>query len=107
MQIFPQSLLRFLNWLPQGERPHHGWVILSSTLFASSGTVNALLWWLTGRRFGFSSPQPDEEEHPQMEDSFMRELDGHSPQPDYPGGPSYEPETPTSPFEMAYEGEKS
>jgi hypothetical protein len=60
-EIFPISLVRFLQWKPAGHRPQHGWVILAAILFASSGAVNVLLWLLTGRRFGFSDPHDSEE----------------------------------------------
>jgi len=89
VEVFPISLVRFLQWRPRGQRPEHGWVILSATLFASSGAVNVLLWVLTGRRFGFSSPQLDEEE--QHEDTPMTGIqspvvNGHSTHPSFPEG---------------------
>ncbi|KAF9514279.1 hypothetical protein BS47DRAFT_1485150 [Hydnum rufescens UP504] len=72
-EIFPISLVRFLQWRPAGHRPQHGWVILAAILFASSGAVNVLLWLLTGRRFGFSDPQEesDEEEEDHKRVSYM------------------------------------
>jgi len=98
VQIFPQSLVRFLQWRPPGMRPQHGWVILSSCLFATSGAVNVLLWLLTGRRFGFSSPRLDEEEHPQENDPYMKEPEsplvaGHSAHPSFPDDPPFVPQT--------------
>lgn len=38
-----------------GHSPAHGWTILTSVLFASSGWVNVLLWVITGRQFGFTA----------------------------------------------------
>ncbi|KAF9511424.1 hypothetical protein BS47DRAFT_1383426 [Hydnum rufescens UP504] len=54
VEIFPVSLVRFLEWRPKSPGPQHGFIIAADMLFASSGAVNVLLWFLTGRRFGFS-----------------------------------------------------
>ncbi|KAF9514269.1 hypothetical protein BS47DRAFT_882186 [Hydnum rufescens UP504] len=61
-EVFPISLVRFLEWSPRGPRPQHGFIVLAAVLFASSGAINVLLWLLTGRRFGFSDPEDDDEE---------------------------------------------
>jgi len=52
--VAPQSVIRFLQFQAQAHQPGHGWTILSSTLFASGGALNVILWLWTGRRFGFS-----------------------------------------------------
>ncbi|KAF9509996.1 hypothetical protein BS47DRAFT_1396393 [Hydnum rufescens UP504] len=39
----------------------HGFIIAVDILFAASEAIN-VLWFLTGRRFGFSDPLEDEEE---------------------------------------------
>jgi len=93
VEVFPISLVRFLQWQPSGKRPQHGWIILSATLFASSGAVNVLLWLLTGRRFGFSSPQHGEEDE-REEDTFLMGMHSpsvagsHSAQQSFPDGSS-------------------
>ncbi|KAF9514274.1 hypothetical protein BS47DRAFT_883110 [Hydnum rufescens UP504] len=73
-EVFPISLVRFLEWNSKGPRPQRGFLILAAILFASSGAINVLLWLLTGRRFGFSDPhegdERDKEEDPRRE-SYM------------------------------------
>ncbi|KAF9514277.1 hypothetical protein BS47DRAFT_1343219 [Hydnum rufescens UP504] len=72
VEIFPISLVRFLQWKPKGRKPQHGFIILAAVLFASSGAVNVLLWLLTGRRFGFSDPP--EESNGRRQGSYMTEI---------------------------------
>jgi hypothetical protein len=58
LEIFPQSVTRLLQLhaaLEGKPSPDSGWTILSSVMFVSSGWVNALLWVITGRQFGFTA----------------------------------------------------
>jgi len=61
LQIFPISLVRFLTFNTTYD-VGHGWTILASVCFASSGMINMLLWLLTGRQFGFTLPPSDDDE---------------------------------------------
>ncbi|KAF9514273.1 hypothetical protein BS47DRAFT_1453588 [Hydnum rufescens UP504] len=75
VEVLPMSLVRFLQWDPKGPKAQHGFIIPAAILFASSGAINALLWLLTGRRFGFSDPdEGDEEEDPRRESHMMHIL---------------------------------
>lgn len=59
MEIFPHSVVRVTslrNAAVGRGLPEHGWTILTSILFSSSGWVNVLLWFITGRQFGFTAP---------------------------------------------------
>jgi hypothetical protein len=62
VQIAPISIVRFLGFRVGVPDPGHGWTIFASVCFASSGMMNALLWLLTGRQFGFTSPPEDDDE---------------------------------------------
>jgi hypothetical protein len=74
VEIFPISLVRFLQWDPKGPRVQHEFIILAALLPASSGAINVLLWLLTGRRFGFSDPHEDDEEDDCERESYMMHM---------------------------------
>ncbi|KAF8314363.1 uncharacterized protein EI90DRAFT_465085 [Cantharellus anzutake] len=59
--VAPQSVIRFLQFRASGHRPGHGWTILTSAIFSSSGALNVILWLWTGRRFGFKGTTSQEE----------------------------------------------
>lgn len=61
LEIFPISLVRFLTFNTT-HKIGHGWTILASVCFASSGMINMLLWLLTGRQFGFTLPPTEDED---------------------------------------------
>lgn len=67
LEIFPISLVRFLSFNTTHD-VGHGWTILASVCFASSGMINMLLWLLTGRKFGFTLP-PSESEDDEEQDA--------------------------------------
>ncbi|KAF9511425.1 hypothetical protein BS47DRAFT_1346742 [Hydnum rufescens UP504] len=46
IEIFPISLVRFLQWSPK-THVRHGVIVAADILFAASGTINVLLWLLT------------------------------------------------------------
>ncbi|KAF9514275.1 hypothetical protein BS47DRAFT_1392552 [Hydnum rufescens UP504] len=73
-EVFPISLVRFLQWDPKAPRVHHGYIILAALLPASSGVINVLLWLLTGRRFGFSDPHEGDEEEDCRQVSYMMHM---------------------------------
>ncbi|KAF9517168.1 hypothetical protein BS47DRAFT_1483386 [Hydnum rufescens UP504] len=79
VEVLPMSIVRFLGQRP-GKKPPHGWMILSATLFASAGAVNVFLWLVTGRRFGFSvhDDQEDQSNDPYLLGPYppaVRDLD--------------------------------
>ncbi|KAF9514267.1 hypothetical protein BS47DRAFT_1343198 [Hydnum rufescens UP504] len=74
VEVFPISLVRFLQWNRKGPRVQHGFIILAAILFASSGAVNALLWLLTGRRFGFSNPQEGDEKEDRRREPYIAHM---------------------------------
>jgi len=112
--VAPQSVIRFLQFQPQGHRPGHGWTILTSVLFSSGGALNVILWLWTGRRFGFSP----EKEVPLSEPNSPRNVEMSPPPEDNTaltsemrdsgvyqhsaGGPSFPPtpsqQSPTTPY---------
>jgi len=74
VEVFPISLVRFLQWNVKGPKPQRGFLIPAATCIASSGAVNVLLWFLTGRRFGFSDPQVGGEEEDRKRESYTTHL---------------------------------
>jgi hypothetical protein len=74
VEVFPISLVRFLQWNGKGPKPQRGFLILAAVFIASSGAVNVLLWVLTGRRFGFSDPQVGDEEEDRRRESYTMHL---------------------------------
>lgn len=56
--------------------PHEGWIILTSSLFASSGWVNVALWALTGRQYGFSKDVYEEDWTYEDEDEDAADENG-------------------------------
>ncbi|KAF8320616.1 uncharacterized protein EI90DRAFT_2606981 [Cantharellus anzutake] len=56
--IAPISVVRFRQF--NGYHPTAAEQIFPAALLASWGAINAILWFLTGRRFGFSSKKKDD-----------------------------------------------
>ncbi|KAF9510012.1 hypothetical protein BS47DRAFT_1396408 [Hydnum rufescens UP504] len=71
IEIFPVSLVRFRQWSAKGHGPRHGVIVAAAILFAASGTINVLLWLITGRRFGFSDPPEDEKEEDRKREFYQ------------------------------------
>jgi len=69
--VAPQSVIRFLQFQSGRERPSEGWVLLTTAFFSSGGTLNVLLWYWTGRRFGI---QPATDEGSQLGSSGMSNV---------------------------------
>ena len=55
IEVIPISIVRLIQWGSKGPCPNvrPGWVIFTVSLLGASGFINAVLWMVTGRRFGF------------------------------------------------------
>ena len=54
IEVIPISVVRLVQF-GKGPCPNvrPGWLIFAVSLLNASGTINAILWMTTGRRFGF------------------------------------------------------
>jgi len=96
--VAPQSIVRFLQFQPKGAPPH-GWTILSSVLFTSGGTLNVVLWIVTGRRFGFTAASPSARHREQIRSTG---TDVEAPRTLLSSRSNHIPLTPNTPLEPSF-----